>query len=42
MNLLYLKNLVLLEAVNDVSYMAHSKTDSYSYFQEVFSHIPLP
>lgn len=39
MNLLSLKN---LEAVNDVSYMAHSKTDSYSYFQELFRHIPLP
>lgn len=31
MNLLSLKNLVSLEAVNDVSYTAHSKTDSYSY-----------
>lgn len=42
MNLLSLKNLVSLEAVNDVSYMAHSKTDSYSHCQELFSYMLLP
>lgn len=42
MNLLSLKNLVSLEAVNDVSYVAYSKTDSYSYFQELFSHMFVP